>query len=112
VNINKGFQVFGGSVNTGPTAVGDNARAEVHHGRPDPTAALTELRALLADREDLPEGTIELTERIATELGRPTPDRAELRRSADRLGALVADVAPVAAAVGSLAQAVAAAFGA
>ncbi|SDD25155.1 hypothetical protein [Actinokineospora iranica] len=105
MEVNKGFQVFGGTVNLGQAAIGDNA--SVHIGQPDPTAALNTLRHLLATHEVSP-GATELTDEVATELEQPTPDKGKLQRLLDALTKLVAPVEPVATAVSDLSTAVAA----
>ncbi|PPK70619.1 hypothetical protein V5P93_000501 [Actinokineospora auranticolor] len=104
-SVNKGFQVFGGTVNTGPVAIGDNA--QVHTGQ-SPVELVDAIRRLLAARDDLPPEAAEVTEEVADELGQETVDKGRLARLLDTLVKLVAPVEPVATAVSDLSNAVAA----
>ncbi|WP_026423028.1 hypothetical protein [Actinokineospora inagensis] len=104
MNVNKGFQVFGGTVHTGPTAIGDNAHA-VQNGV-DPLALVNTIQRLLAAHPETPTEATAVTDEVATELTAEKPDKRKLQRLLDHLAKVTAPVDPVAKAVNDLSAAV------
>ncbi|MFE9770613.1 DUF5955 family protein [Streptomyces sp. NPDC005931] len=113
--VNNGVMISGGTHHVGNQAVGQGARAysgsvSFQPGDAERTAALLaeverlleEHRAELAD----PAATAREVRRLREELEEREPQSTVLRRALDRLTEFVQPVAPLAVAVGQLAQSV------
>jgi hypothetical protein len=115
------LQQTGGTINAQALAVGDRARAIVHHatmglqreGRDEVLESLTRVvEALEAHGKSLPdhEAATGLVERIATETAKPKPDKLSLKSFLGTLAEEVSSVSAIAKTVAGLSTVVLALF--